>query len=670
MQCITIFMRSRCAVKKNHETLVSFSIFVLFMAGVSLFSVLSYNTEKTMLYQQLDSRLYAAAKGQTLLLAPDFHDRALTPTAITPAEDITNIDRLSRFSEASQMSYVYTLIEKEGKIYFTASSATDEERKTGKNMTRYFDEYEDVSPSKRKAIQEQKLIFDEAPDKWGTYRSIIIPMTTAGGHHYAVGADLPITDIQSMLDRQALEHFAFAFVLIGVSFSTLLWRLNRIKKLALFDPLTGLPNRIELANRLEYTRISAERNNEMFALLFLDLDHFKEINDTLGHKIGDELLIRVSKRIQVILRKSDTASRMGGDEFVLLLPLTDAKGASNVAQKLLDEISKPFYVQENELSITASIGIALYPIDGRDHETLSKNADAAMYSAKKEGRNSYQFFTTKLQECAQRHMLILGALHHALERNELEVHYQPQISLHDGHILGAEALIRWNHPQLGGISPVEFISIAEESGLILPIGEWVLRTAIHEAKRWKEIGLRNMLIAINVSAAQFRHANFSALVGDILEETQFPAQYLEIELTEGVAMYDPHAAINIMNDLHKRSIKIAIDDFGTGYSSLSYLKKFNISKLKIDKSFVDDITTDPDDKAIVGAIINMAHSLNLNVIAEGVETYEQLQQLSVLGCDEIQGYYYSKPLNSADFELFVQAHTKAIQFQADAMHHA
>jgi diguanylate cyclase (GGDEF)-like protein len=657
-------------VEKNRETLISFSIFVLFMSGVSLFSVLSYNAEKTMLYQQLNARLYATAKGQTLLLADDFHDRSLTTSAITPAEDIANIDRLSRFAKASGMTYVYTLIEKEGKVYFTASSATDEERKTGENMTRYFDEYDDVSPSIHTAIKEQKLIFDETPDKWGTYRSIIVPMTTPRGHHYAVGADLPISAIQSMLNTQALQHFAFAFLLITVSFTTLLWRLNRIKRLALYDSLTGLPNRMELANHFDYVLIDAQRNNEMFALFFLDLDHFKEINDTLGHKIGDELLIRASKRIRSTLRKVDTASRMGGDEFVLLLPSTDAIGAANIAQKLLDEISKPFHVQDNELTITASIGIALYPIDGRDHETLSKNADTAMYSAKKEGRHGYQFFTTKLQECGQRHMHVLRELHHALERNELEIHYQPQISLHDGHIIGAEALLRWNHPELGSISPVEFIAIAEESGLILPIGEWILRTAIREAKRWQEIGLRNMLIAINVSAVQFRHANFPDLVSDILEETQFSAQYLEIELTEGVAMHNPHDAANIIRSLYERGIKIAIDDFGTGYSSLSYLKKFNVSKLKIDKSFVDDITTDPDDKAIVGAIINMAHGLGLKVIAEGVESHEQLQQLSAQECDEVQGYYYSKPLNAVDFELFAQSHTKAIQFQADAMHHA
>lgn len=655
-------------MKHNHETLISFGIFLLFMIGVTFFSVLSYNSEKTMLYQQLDSRLYATAKGQTLLLAPDFHDRALTPSAITPTEDITNIDRLSHFSKASGMTYAYTLIEKEGKIYFTASSATDEERKTGKNMTRYFDEYDDVSPSTLAAIQKHKLIFDESPDKWGTFRSIIIPMKSPRGHYYAVGADLPISDIQNMLNRQALKHFIFAFLLISVSFTTLLWRLNHIKKLALYDSLTGLPNRIELGNRFNYTLQIAHRNHSMFALFFLDLDHFKEINDTLGHKLGDELLIRAAKRIRAALRKVDTASRMGGDEFVLLLPSTDAIGAANIAQKLLDEISIPFHIQGNELTITASIGIALYPIDGRDHEMLSKNADTAMYSAKKDGRHGYQFFTTKLQECAQRHMLVQRELHHALERNEFEVHYQPQISLQNGHVIGAEALLRWNHPKLGSVSPTEFIAIAEESGLILPIGEWVLRTAIHEAKRWQEIGLVNILIAINVSAVQFKHASFPYLVGETLEETAFPSHYLEIELTEGVAMHDPHNAAKIIRGFYEHGIKIAIDDFGTGYSSLSYLKKFNVSKLKIDKSFVDDIITDSDDKAIVGAIITMAHSLGLKVIAEGVETHEQLQQLSTLGCDEVQGYYYSKPINAADFELFVQTHTKAIKFHADTRH--
>lgn len=665
-----IFPVGEWSVKKNLETMISFGIFLLFILGVSLFSVLSYHAEKSMLYQQLDARLYATAKGQILLLAADFHDRALTPSAISPAEDMTNIDRLSRFSKASGMTYLYTLIEKEGKVYFTASSATDEERRSGKNMTRYFDEYDDVSPAIHAALQNQKPIFDETPDKWGTYRSIIFPMTSPRGYRYAVGADLPIRHIQDMLDMQAFKHFTFAFLLIAVSFTILLWRLNRIKKLALYDSLTGLPNRIELSNRFEYILNLSQRNHQMFALLFLDLDHFKEINDTLGHTIGDELLVRASKRIQASLRKADTASRMGGDEFILLLPSTDAIGAAHIAQKLLDEISNPFHIQDNELTVTASIGIALYPIDGRDHDTLSKNADAAMYSAKKEGRHGYQFFTNKLQECAQRHMLIQRELHHALERNELEVHYQPQISLNDGHVIGAEALLRWNHPKLGSISPVEFIAIAEESGMILPIGEWVLRTAIREAKRWQEIGLCKMLIAINVSAVQFRHANFSALVGDILEEIQFQSHNLEIELTESIAMHDPQHAASIIRSFYERGIKIAIDDFGTGYSSLSYLKKFNVSKLKIDKSFVDDIITDPDDKAIVGAIINMAHSLGLKVIAEGVETKEQLQQLSAQGCDEVQGYYYSKGLNAVDFELYVQAHTKAIQFQADAMHHA
>jgi EAL domain-containing protein (putative c-di-GMP-specific phosphodiesterase class I) len=257
-------------------------------------------------------------------------------------------------------------------------------------------------------------------------------------------------------------------------------------------------------------------------------------------------------------------------------------------------------------------------------------------------------------------MQVLHALRHAIERDELEVHYQPQISLHDGHIIGAEALLRWNHPELGSVSPVEFIAVAEKSGMILSIGEWVLRTAIREAKRWQEVGYTNILIAINVSAVQFRHANFPALVSTILEESQLDISYLEIELTESVAMHNPQIAIGIMNDLHERGIKIAIDDFGTGYSSLSYLKKFNVSKLKIDKSFIDDITTDLDDKAIVNAIIKMAHGLGLNVIAEGVETNEQLVYLREQGCDEVQGYYYSKALNAVDFERFVQTHIESI----------
>lgn len=657
-------------MKKNNETLIAFGLFFVFMVGIFLFVYLTYRSEKAMIYQQIDKRLYAIAKSQTLLLAPDFHDRAIAPSSISKTEDLQNIDRLSNFAKSAHLSYVYSLIEYNGNIYFTASSATDKERATGHNMTRYFDLYEDVAPAIKSAVHQQRLIFDDSSDKWGTFRSIIIPLVSPSGRPYSVGADIPVDAINEMLWIQAVQYFAYAFILFLLSFFSLLWRLKHIKKLAYYDPLTSLPNRMELANRVNYAITNAQRNHDSFAILFLDLDHFKEINDTLGHNVGDELLIEVSKRIKSVLRKADTASRMGGDEFVLLLPFTDAVGIPHVAQNLLEIIAQPYHIRDNELTVTASIGIALYPVDGRDLQTLSKNADSAMYSAKKEGRQCYQFFTSALQEYAQRHMQLLNALHHALERNELYIHYQPQISLHDGHIIGAEALLRWNHPDFGSVSPVEFIPIAEESGLILPIGEWILRRAIEDAKRWQETFQPVFLIAVNVSAVQFRHANFPALVTKILEKAQLSPACLEIELTEGVAMHDPQAAINIMKKLHKRGIKIAIDDFGTGYSSLSYLKKFNITKLKIDKSFVNDITTDPDDKAIVGAIIHMAHTLGIEVIAEGVETHEQLQYLREQQCDEVQGYYYSKPLSVHDFELFLKAHTKAIQFQADAMHHA
>ncbi|MDD5211901.1 MAG: EAL domain-containing protein [Sulfuricurvum sp.] len=657
-------------MKKNHDILISFTVFILFMVGVSLFSYFSYNAEKSMLYEQIDARLKTMAKAQALLLEPTFHARALTASAISQAEDFRNIDRLSALVNASELSYVYSLIEKDGKIYFTSSSATKEERSSGKNLTRYFDLYNDVSPSIYTAIKEHKFIIDEYSDKWGTFRSIIIPMATPNGHKYSLGADMPISHIHNILRKQAIQHFAIALGLLTITFIALVWRLNYIRKLAFFDPLTTLPNRMELINRVNYTLESAQRNNNTLALLFMDLDHFKDINDTLGHKVGDELLIEVAKRILGVLRKADTASRMGGDEFVLLLPFTDAIGASHLAQKLLETISQPYRIANHELSVTASIGIALYPIDGHDHETLSKNADSAMYSAKKEGRNGYQFCTAKLQESSQRYLKLLKTLPHALMRNELYLQYQPQISLQDGHIIGAEVLLRWKHPEFGEVSPREFIPIAEKSGLVLPIGEWVIRTAIREAKKWGKSGLQSMSIAINISVMQFENSAFPSLVTHILHEERFSVQYLMLELTEDVAMHNLQEATSIMRNFNERSIKIAIDSFGIGYSTLSSLQKFQVYKLKIDKSFINNLTANTEDRTIVYAIIAMAHSMGLKVTANGVETQEQLRYLQEKGCDEIQGNYYSKALSSSDFELFVRTHRKGVQFQADTMHHA
>ena len=428
---------------------------------------------------------------------------------------------------------------------------------------------------------------------------------------------------------------------------------QRIQYLAHFDILTGLPNRAQLDDHLNYALSLAKRSNGRLAIMFLDLDHFKDINDTLGHSIGDTLLIELAKRIKSVLREEDTASRLGGDEFILMLPGTDAPGAARVAQKLLAVITQPCEIEQHELTVTASIGIALYPEDGANLETLSKNADAAMYRVKQDGRQGYRFFTQEMQTRSTRNLQLVNALRHALERNQLQLHYQPQICIQDGRVVGAEALLRWQHPELGSISPAEFVSVAEDSGLILPIGEWVVRTAVQQAKEWFNKGHSPMVIAVNLSAVQFRHPDLPELVSRILSEAGLPPEYLELELTEGVAMHDPQSAIAVMNDLHERGVRMSIDDFGTGYSSLSYLKKFKVYKLKIDQSFVRDINTDSEDRAIVSAVINLARSLGLRTIAEGVETPGQLAFLIEQGCNEVQGYYYSKPLVSDQFEEFV-----------------
>lgn len=430
---------------------------------------------------------------------------------------------------------------------------------------------------------------------------------------------------------------------------------ERIQHLAHFDALTGLPNRSQLDVRAEYAISLAQRNQLPVALMFLDLDHFKDINDSLGHTIGDALLIELANRLRSMLRDQDTVSRLGGDEFIFLLSGLDANGAANVAQKLLNIIGKSFRIGQYDLNVTGSIGIAMYPGDGTDLEALCKSADTAMYRTKHEGRHGYRFFTAEMQVHSARHLQLINALRSALEHDQLQVHYQPQISVRDGRIIGAEALLRWSHQDLGQVSPSEFIPIAENSGLIHHIGEWVLRQAVRQAKRWSQNGLAPLVIAVNLSAIQFRHIDLPCSITRILEEENLAPEYLELELTEGVALHDPQGAIAIMNDLHERGVRMSIDDFGTGYSSLGHLKKFKVYKLKIDRSFVRDISSDPEDKAIVGTIISMAKSLGMRTIAEGVETAEQLAFLREQGCDEIQGFYYSEALPADQFEEFVQS---------------
>ena len=446
------------------------------------------------------------------------------------------------------------------------------------------------------------------------------------------------------------------FVGIATDISKLKEDEAHIRLLADFDPLTGLPNRRLLQDRIDTALNHAQRETEPLALMFLDLDRFKNVNDSLGHHVGDELLIQVAQRLKAALREQDTVCRVGGDEFVLLCPGTDGAGAAHVANKLLESTAQRHLIEQHELAITFSIGIALYPTDGTTFEALSMSADIAMYRAKQAGRNAYRFFTAQMQAQSTRTLQLENGLRRALELQQFHLVYQPQVSLCDGQIVGIEALLRWQHPTLGAVSPVEFIPIAEESGLILPIGEWVLRTATRQLRAWLDAGLPVQLIAVNLSAVQFRHANLPDLVTQVLADANLEPHCLELELTEVVAMNDPVGAIAVMNNLRQRGVRMSIDDFGTGYSSLSYLKRFQIYKLKIDQSFVRDITIDPDDKAIVVAIIALARSLGFQTIAEGVETQGQLAFLRSQGCNEVQGYFYSEPLPADRFEAFVRQH--------------
>lgn len=478
------------------------------------------------------------------------------------------------------------------------------------------------------------------------------------GHCYNLDADFFRKDgtVITALMSAALVRFDDVECLLSITRDMTDIRVaqERINQLAHFDQLTGLPNRSQLQERFEFLLPRAPRSGDSLALMFLDLDHFKNVNDTLGHTIGDRLLVQVSKRLVAALGAGDTLSRMGGDEFILLLPSVNEESASHIALKLLSIMAEPFIINGHELISTVSIGIALFPHDGEDFETLSKNADIAMYRVKRSSHNSYCFFTQEMQSHSARKLQLSNALYFGLTRGEFLMYYQPQISLQDGHMVGVEALLRWEHPELGVVPPAEFIPIAEDSGQILAIGEWVLQTAVAQMKAWLDAGMAPMVMSVNLSTVQFLHPNLLEMVMQTLQDAGLPPEYLELELTEAMAMDNPPAAVALMSQLYDCGVRMSIDDFGTGYSSLSYLKKFKVSKLKIDQSFVRDINSDKDDRAIVTAVINLATSLGMQTIAEGVETAGQLAFLRLQGCDEAQGYYFSKPLTVEGLEAFAK----------------
>ena len=424
-----------------------------------------------------------------------------------------------------------------------------------------------------------------------------------------------------------------------------------IRHMAHHDALTDLPNRTLFRDRLTHAMAQADRYHQILAVLFLDLDRFKAINDTLGHNVGDQLLKMAAERLRTCIRDCDTVARLGGDEFTIIVEdIVEVQDAAIVAQKILDTLSQPFNLYSHEVFISVSIGITLYPNDDENADNLLRNADSAMYRAKEYGRNNYQFYVADMNIKARERLMLESQLRRAMDRDEFTLHYQPRVDLFTGKVIGAEALLRWRHPELGLVPPKQFIPILEESGMIIPVGEWVLQQASKQNRAWQDKGLKPIRMAVNLSVRQFIQKDLAASILAIIERAGLAPEFLELEITEDLLLEHNQTNIITLTKLRNRGIHISIDDFGTGYSSLSYLKRLPIDTLKIDQSFLRDIENDPDNKAITSAIIAMANSLHLNVLAEGIETEEQLTFLRAQGCNEIQGYSFSKPLTAEDFE--------------------
>ncbi len=483
------------------------------------------------------------------------------------------------------------------------------------------------------------------------YNGIVINKRKDGSHFYE---EKTITPIRSKDNK--ITHF----ISTGKDISERMRTQERLHYMAHHDSLTKLPNRTLFLDRLRQSMARARWHNRLVAVMFLDLDRFKNINDSLGHNTGDQLLIQLTQRLSNSIRAGDTIARFGGDEFAVLLDdIASEKDVSLLAKKILDTLAPVFHINEREFFITASIGVSIFPNDGDDSDTLLRNADVAMYRAKDMGRNNYQFYSNEMSARAFERLTLENSLRHALKRREFFLLYQPQISLHDNKISGVEALLRWQHPDLGVISPSEFVPLLEETGLIVEVGNWVLRTACKQAYEWHQTGYNFLNLSVNLSGRQFNNPDFTKDFHSIIQECQINPELLELELTESMLMRNASKTVSALNTLNHLGVRIAVDDFGTGYSSLNYLRRFPITTLKIDRSFIRDVVDDSDDAAITSAIIVMAQSLNLNVIAEGVETESQLEFLKSLNCNQIQGNYFSSPVTASSLGRMLGNQAKA-----------
>ncbi|UOF89954.1 bifunctional diguanylate cyclase/phosphodiesterase [Fodinisporobacter ferrooxydans] len=491
-------------------------------------------------------------------------------------------------------------------------------------------------------------------------RQTTIKLTTIYVIHLAVCfVLLGVTRIVSSIFSEILAAILISAVGTGVVYS--FFDRHKEGTIEQYDPLTGLPGKHLFYQHLQQELSDTASKDSKCAIFYLNIDRFKNVNDSLGRKVANMLLQAVAKRLTSLESIGETVSRHGGDEFVFFLKNTnDSKYGSSIAQTILDLLSLPFLIEGHELYITASIGISRFPFDGETAEQLLQYAETAMYQVKTQGKNNYQFYSASLSENVAERMELENSLRNALKKEEFFLSYQPKVDIKTNQVIGMEALLRWNHGKLGMISPAKFIPIAEESGLIVPIGEWVLRMACKQNKDWQDAGFPPLRVAVNLSARQFQKKNLVEVISKILAETGLEPRWLEVEVTESILMQNMEFTVSILQQLQAIGIHISIDDFGTGYSSLNYLKRFPINSLKIDQSFVQDIATDPDDAAIVTAVISLAHHMKLKVIAEGVETEGQLEFLRMRNCDDMQGYYFSKPLKAEEFTKLLESSKEII----------